>query len=387
MPSEVCQRAIDAAVDNRSAILKFISPNDAGLTKSHQYGFLLPHDAWELFTPDAPVKGENKDHPVRVLWHDGRVTDSMVKWYGAAKSEYRLTRFGEHFPHRTPDAVGNLLVLVPRSLSDFEAYVLSAEKDIDEVIVALNVSFVRGCGVYDPSQPPLDPADPLDLRFRRFVEGLSAFPTGDQFTAYTRESLLACRPRFSSWTADRKVLHGWRAEFALFKMVESHLVLPAVRGPFDSIEAYLVPAKSVTGRRATRAGRSLENHVDLALWDAGILHEMSRRVKGMADCTVPTVEAFKNSSFPEDRLFGIAMKTTLKERWKQVVYESPRVRRKYLLTLQDGMPAQTLREMREADVTLIVPEELHSEYPMPERDALLSVEALFAVLRSAALAP
>ena len=52
----------------------------------------------------TPEKGVLAKHPVRVEWQDGRITKSVVTWYGKlTRSEYRLTRFGRDFPFLTPD--------------------------------------------------------------------------------------------------------------------------------------------------------------------------------------------------------------------------------------------------------------------------------------------
>src|SRR5258708_3494614 len=98
MTSPAADRAITDALIHGKAILKFISPNDVGLTGGHQCGYYLPKVVWQMFTPQAPTKGVNYDHQVKVLWQDGRTTDSVVKWYGrGTRSEYRMTRFGKAF--------------------------------------------------------------------------------------------------------------------------------------------------------------------------------------------------------------------------------------------------------------------------------------------------
>jgi len=78
MPSPYCERAINDALRQGRALLKFISPNDAGLTGSHQCGFYLPLGSWEMFTPQAPENGKNHKHSVKILWQDGTVTESAV---------------------------------------------------------------------------------------------------------------------------------------------------------------------------------------------------------------------------------------------------------------------------------------------------------------------
>src|SRR6185436_11395552 len=108
-----CELATAEAFEHGKALLKFISPNDAGLTGGHQSGYYLPKPAWQVFTKIPPEPGKNADEKVKILWQDGRITESRIVWYGAAKREYRLTRFGKDFPYLNDDTVGNLLVLIP----------------------------------------------------------------------------------------------------------------------------------------------------------------------------------------------------------------------------------------------------------------------------------
>src|SRR4051794_41187763 len=104
MASLACERAISDSLRVGNAILKFISPNDVGLTGGHQCGYYLPKSVWKIFSPHAPKKGVNAETLVHVTWNDEVVTESRVKWYGkGTRSEYRLTRFGKGFPFLTPD--------------------------------------------------------------------------------------------------------------------------------------------------------------------------------------------------------------------------------------------------------------------------------------------
>jgi hypothetical protein len=59
----------------------------------------------------------------------------------------------------------------------------------------------------------------------------------------------------------------------------------------------------------------------------------------------------------------VGVKTTCKDRWPQVLKEAKRVAEKHLLTLQKGMGVKQLKEMRAANVTLVVPQAYHKFYP------------------------
>ncbi|MGH3054644.1 MAG: EcoRII N-terminal effector-binding domain-containing protein, partial [Gaiellaceae bacterium] len=140
MASPAGEQAIAEAIELGRAVIKFVSKNDAGATGSHQVGFLLPKACWELFTRHAPTKGVNAEETVRVTWQNGLETDSRVKWYGKAKSEYRLTNeLSGDFPYRTADNVGDLLVLIPLSMNEFHGYVLNPEDDLDDIEAELGI--------------------------------------------------------------------------------------------------------------------------------------------------------------------------------------------------------------------------------------------------------
>ena len=135
MPSPLVERAVIDALDHGNALLKFISPNDTGLTGGHQCGYYLPRSVWRTFSPHAPEKGKNYEHLVDILWQDGQRTESCIKWYGVGtRSEYRMTRFGRDFPFLTPDNVGNLLVLIRTGKSSFHGYVLDKAEDRKSVV-------------------------------------------------------------------------------------------------------------------------------------------------------------------------------------------------------------------------------------------------------------
>ena len=65
----------------------------------------------------SPQRGRNDKHPISILWQDGRTTQSMITWYGAAKH-----------PFLNADMVGDLLVLIPKSIGRLTNHVLGEYK-------------------------------------------------------------------------------------------------------------------------------------------------------------------------------------------------------------------------------------------------------------------
>jgi EcoRII C terminal/Restriction endonuclease EcoRII, N-terminal len=385
MASPLGERAIEDATAQGNAILKFISPNDAGLTGSHQCGFYLPKSVWQIYTPHAPERGHNAEEAVEIVWQDGRVTDSRIKWYGTGtRAEYRLTRFGRGFPFLTADNVGDLLVLIPRDHHNFTAYVLDLDDDIAEIQGALGVEPFENWGVYQNGAPRIETeGDCIERNFREFAEPLTAFPPGKVFSEETLRILETCLDQFAQLSSDDRLMRSMETEYALFRFVERQLCQPDIARAFRNVDDFLQTAATIMNRRKSRAGRSLENHVDLLLEREGIPHKMrAQSIPGEPDVVIPSEEAYHDRDYPIERLFVIGVKTTCKDRWRQVLNEGKRVPDKHILTMQPGISSNQLREMHDSRVTLVVPERLHRDYPSEHDIELLNVSDFIQQIRA-----
>ena len=365
-------------------MLKFISPNDAGTTGSHQAGFYLPKTAWQMYTPHPPLDGRNDKHEVTINWQGDIETQSVVTWYGrGTRSEYRLTRFGRGFPYLNDDYVGTLLVLIPLDISNFRAYILDTDDDILEVQVALGVEIVSGWGVYgETAQDVKEQDECLSRRFHDFKDGLDAFPSGVAFSEETRTALIECVSGFADWSADDKIIRSRDTEYELFKLVEQSICGPIIERGFRNIDEFVSAANSITNRRRARAGRSFENHIRFILRDAMIPFEHQPDIDGRPDFVIPSADAYGDQSYPIDELFVIGAKTTSRERWRQLLDEGRRVPRKYFMTLQPNMSSRQYTAIVDANVRLVVPDSLHGGYPADtSADGILSVDEFIDVVR------
>jgi|ERR1051326_32011 type II restriction enzyme len=383
MPSVFCERAIEEATKYGNALLKFISPNDAGETRSHQFGFYLPINAYRMFTPHPPIKGTKKKHWVKIEWQDERETASVITWYGKkTRSEYRLTRFGRNFPFLNPDMVGNLLVLIPQTNAEFLAYVLDLEDDIEEIQTALGVEPFESWGIYRNGVAELETEDEcIDRHFRQLAQSFTAFPKGIVFSDKARKALVECVRKFQSKSADDVLLASMEAEFRLFRIVERQVCQAEIVRIKKDVDDFLRTASTIMNRRKSRAGRSLENHVEFLLKKARIPFEMRPRIDGKPDVIIPNRRAYYDPEYPIDRLFVIGIKTTCKDRWRQVLNEGRRVPKKYLLTIQPGISNNQLNEMKQANIVLVVPQNLHKEYSPKRTVQLLTIEQFITLVK------
>ncbi len=114
-------------------------------------------------------------------------------------------------------------------------------------------------------------------------------------------------------------------EYRLFRLAERQICQREFRQLFRDVDDFLQTASSIMNRRKSRAGRALENHVEQALTDARIPHKMRPGIDGKPDVVIPSEDAYHNINYPLEKLFIVGVKTTCKDRWRQVLNEGKRV--------------------------------------------------------------
>jgi len=77
----------------------------------------------------------------------------------------------------------------------------------------------------------------------------------------------------------------------------------------------------------------------------------------------------------------LAVKTTMKDRWRQVLNEAERIPVKHLLTLQEGVSLTQFREMTETGVKLVVPKPIIESYHENIRPHLMTLDAFIGEVR------
>lgn len=178
---------------------------------------------------------------------------------------------------------------------------------------------------------------------------------------------------FANLSADDALIRCMDAEYRLFRLAERQVSGPEITRLFRDVDDFLATASSIMNRRKARAGRSLENHVEYVLKRAQIPHAMRPNVDGRPDVLIPSAEAYLDEAYPAEKLIVVGIKTTCKDRWRQILNEARRVPHKHILTIQQGISANQLTEMHRANVTLVVPQEIQRQYPRTTEIELWSV--------------
>jgi hypothetical protein len=148
---------------------------------------------------------------------------------------------------------------------------------------------------------------------------------------------------------------------------------------FKTMEEFLTRAQSIIQRRRSRGGTSLELQVRQIMLEEKLVEgrdfESQAKTEGerTPDFIFPSRAAYLDPAFPGDRLRMLAVKSTCKDRWRQVLTEAKRVPQKHLLTLQEGVSENQFQEMQDAGIRLVVPEPLTKKFPATVRPHLVKL--------------
>ncbi len=144
---------------------------------------------------------------------------------------------------------------------------------------------------------------------------------------------------------------------------------------------------SVQQRRKSRVGHALENHLE-ALFMA---HSM-RYVRGTEtenrnrpDFLFPSEAHHRNPAFAS-LLTMLGVKSTCKDRWRQVLSEAQRIGHKHLLTLEPGISENQADEMRAKHLQLVLPAQLRETYRDSQRRWLFTVGDFLEIVKGRQLA-
>ena len=123
------------------------------------------------------------------------------------------------------------------------------------------------------------------------------------------------------------------------------------------MDEFLGFSLSILNRRKSRAGKSLEHHLSTIFTSANLKFEeqVITEDKKKPDFIFPGGKEYHDMNFPVEKLVLLGAKTTLKDRWRQVISEADRIQHKHLFTLQGKISNNQLKEMKDADIHLVLP--------------------------------
>lgn len=364
--------------------------------------------------------GDRSHSRFRVLWRMLNVDDEGVEesvhdmtWYDARRNNpNRSPEWRFYYESGTPleDAeIGDLLLgtkvrggLKTRSDIDVVFYVVSQRSTLfQKLLWLLRItpdSAPKGLGLPELQKRPvqyiaqevleqLDPelsgallssGDALESKIRTsFASFLSDadyynFPPTQSFADFAQANIdvdVASKP-------DRAIERLLELETAAFHILEKEAVekvLEEQRKSMVDVDTFISFSLSVQNRRKSRRGRSLENHLAYVFTKCGLEFEAQAVTenKSTVDFLFPSTNRYHELSAPiENGVVALGAKTTLKERWRQVLAEASKMKHRHLFTLEAGISATQTAEMGENSLSLVAPESARDSYPDPGTEIL-----------------
>lgn len=210
------------------------------------------------------------------------------------------------------------------------------------------------------------------------------FPSTLEFSAFAREKV----GDFDAYDnrAD-DVLSTWmQKEENLFRTLERHLVGKRIDEGFSGdtrVDTFISFSLSVQNRRKSRAGNALENHLSFLFERLNIKFSRTLQTEGHSkpDFLFPGIEEYQNPLFPARSLTMLGVKTTCKDRWRQILAEADRIEEKHLFTLQSGISQNQTDEMGAHKVQLVIPRQIHSSFSVGQQCQLMTLDDFVGLVR------
>ena len=116
--------------------------------------------------------------------------------------------------------------------------------------------------------------------------------------------------------------------------------------------------------RVSRAGLVMECFLDsiFAAWN--LRYDWGPRMSDgrRPDFLFPGKDEYENEEFPPQNLRLLGAKTSMKERWRQILAEGDRVASKHGITRDDAITPATFEQMQSMGFTVVMPESVVSSY-------------------------
>jgi hypothetical protein len=381
------------------AAVKRLSAVEADPDRSHQHEFAGGH-LRKIFGDEDRLK-----LPARFIWmsdeQEAVAEDGLLSWYDSRRNnptrsaEYRLYYFDNSITAMMKEGDSFFVAL----RLDGSAIVIVTPKGstVENQLIWLFGIEGQTKLEFQTREIPKDEGAQLDFAARYILDeiGIDAeepdagkldsileqfgtkFPTTREFSALARQSL----PDVKALDNADNVLMAWiEREELLFRRLERHVVSERLRSGFMAddvadVDGFIAFSLSVQNRRKSRAGSSLENHLEALFQARGIQYVRGAETenKNKPDFLFPGQSQYRDLRFSSARLTMLGAKSTCKDRWRQVLSEAERITHKHLLTLEPGISKNQTDEMKARQLQLVLPQKLHETYHDGQRAWLLNV--------------
>lgn len=351
---------------------------------------------------------ERKKFTTRFIYlgedEDETITESgFLTWYDARKSHPTRSEYRLYYPTTSVSEMaaendllvigklsnGSIVVIITRADTTFENKILwlfnisdnhqrefavtefQPENDTELNFASRLILAELGIEIAETDE------NYLELILERFGE---KFPTTRVFSAFARETL----GHVTATQNPDQILMAWMEhEELLFRTLERYIVGKRIAQGFEDVDTFISFSLSVQNRRKSRVGFALENHLEQVFIDNTITYSRGKITENKAkpDFIFPSINAYQNLLFSVELLTMLGVKSTCKDRWRQVLSEAARIQKKHLLTLEPGISENQTQEMQSQNLQLVVPQTIHATYKSSQQPWLMTVESLVKLVK------
>ncbi|MDE2125484.1 MAG: type II restriction endonuclease [Armatimonadetes bacterium] len=389
--------------------VKRLSGNDTLANGSHQAGPYVPREFMFQVFPAVNRTDIKNPNVWFDLYVDSGVDHRKVRavyynnaLFGGTRNEARLTNLGgQSSALLDPDSTGALTVFAFRLDSAgpaIDCHVWVCQHETEEDLVEDRVGPVDPGRflIWSPVKAPANLAQPdAPPHTSCWLERadmppawLSDFPAAAEIV----HKAVELRP-LPTLPPDQRLMQRRECEFELFRSIEDAVELPHILAGFKTVDDFVHRAQTVLQRRRMRAGRSLELHAREIFIEERLVENQHFSYQPVSEGTkkpdflFPSQGAYQDVSFPASGLRMLAVKTTCKDRWRQILNEADRIPNKHLLTLQEGVSVSQFAEMSGAGVQLVVPAQRVASFPKEVQPHLQTLESFIGDVRLLTVSP
>ncbi|HTI60501.1 type II restriction endonuclease [Mucilaginibacter sp.] len=202
------------------------------------------------------------------------------------------------------------------------------------------------------------------------------FPSTKEFSKYARSTVTGVSPVEEP---DKTLVAWMEREMLFFKAIESIQVKKQLGDGFGAdgldVDLFISYSLGVQNRRKARAGAAFENNLATIFSENQIRYsngKVSER-NNKPDFIFPSIEDYHNVNFNVGLLSMLGLKTTAKDRWRQILPEADKIPNKNLITLEPSISKNQTNEMIARNVQLVIPTPIIPTYTADQQKNIISL--------------